>query len=219
MMTLPGFFLCYDTLKSRGVDMSKTDQEKWDRKYLDNPRLREKRPPIRWIERYATAGEGKEALDLACGTGRNAIALAEKGWRVEAVDLSPMALQILTEHAQEAGVLDRLETECIDLDTFAPEERSYDLILMANYLDRELITRLIPALEPDGLFIVETYMEHPGNEKKDANPNYLLKAGELLQIFAEGFETVAYDEFWNEGCEIHRMRKAAIVARKTGDKR
>jgi SAM-dependent methyltransferase len=199
--------------------MSKKDQEKWDRKYLENPRLREKRPPLRWIASHVGSGEGKRALDLACGTGRNAIALAEKGWRVEAVDLSPLALQILTEHAEEAGVREAIDTELIDLDKFDPEEKRYDLILMANYLDRGLIARLIPALKGEGLFIVETYMEHPDNEKKEANPDYLLKTGELGRIFAEGFEILAYEEFWNEGVEMYRMRKAGIVARKMADKR
>jgi 2-polyprenyl-3-methyl-5-hydroxy-6-metoxy-1,4-benzoquinol methylase len=216
MMTLPGFLLCYDTFKTRGADMSKTDQEKWDRKYLENPKLREKRPPLRWIERYATTGEGKEALDLAAGTGRNAIALAERGWRVEAVDLSPLALQILTEHAQEAGVWERIVTECIDLDRFEADGKRYDLIVMANYLDRELIARLTPALNPGGLFIVETYMEHPDNEKKQSNPNYLLAPEELKRIFSDGFEILEYEEFWNEGHEMYRMRKAGIVARKSG---
>jgi len=199
--------------------MSKKDQEKWDRKYLENPRLREKRPPIRWIGSHVDNGSERIALDLACGTGRNAIALAEKGWKVEAVDLSPLALQILTEHAEEAGIREAIDTELIDLDAFDPDEKRYDLILMANYLDRELIARFIPALRGEGLFIVETYMEHPDNEKKDANPDYLLKTGELGQIFAEGFEILAYEEFWNEGNEMYRMRKAAIVARKMADTR
>jgi SAM-dependent methyltransferase len=199
--------------------MAQKDQEKWDRKYLENPKLREKRPPVRWIGSFGHDGAGKLALDLACGTGRNAIALAENGWRVEAVDLSPLALQILTEHAEEAGVREAIDTELIDLDRFDPGEKRYDMILMANYLDRELIGRLLPALKHGGLFIVETYMEHPDNEKRDANPAYLLKARELREIFSKGFEILEYGEFWNEGCEIHRMRKAAIVARKTADNR
>jgi len=195
--------------------MAKRDQEKWDRKYLENPRLREQRPPVRWIGSHAGDGTGRIALDLACGTGRNAIALARNGWRVEAVDLSAPALQILTEHAEEAGVREAIDTRLIDLETFDPDEKRYDLILMANYLDRELIRRTIPALADGGLYIVETYMRHPENEKRDANPDYLLSPQELKRIFAEGFEILDYQEFWNENHALHRMRKAAIVGRKS----
>jgi SAM-dependent methyltransferase len=193
--------------------MAQSDQEKWDRKYLENPKLREERPPVRWIERFVPDREGY-ALDLACGTGRNAVALARRGWRIKAVDLSPVALQILTEFAEAAGVLERIDTELIDLDVFVPEKQ-FDLILKTNYLDRDLIRRTIPSLKSGGLYIVETYMEHEGNEKKDSNPDYLLKPGELRGIFSEGFEILHYEEFWNEGYEMYRMRKQAIVARKT----
>ncbi len=195
--------------------MSQRDQEKWDRKYLENPALSEPRPPLGLIDTWVPPGDGNsQALDLACGTGRNAIALARKGWEVEAVDLSPVALQILTEAAEAAGVLASIRTEMIDLEAFRPPANSYDLILKANYLDRSLIRRTIPTLRPGGLYIVETYMHHADNAKKDANPDYLLAPGELKTLFAEGFEILHYDEFWNESYEMHRMRKQAIVAKK-----
>jgi len=199
--------------------MSKIDQEKWDRKYLEHPRLREPRPPMPWVEELIPAVEEARALDLACGTGRNALALAQKGWRVEAVDISPVALQILTEAARETGLSDRIDTELIDLERFTPPPCTYDLILMTNYLDRELIRRTIPALRSGGLYLVETYMEHPDNEKKDANPDYLLRPGELIEIFRDGFDLLRYEEFWNEGYETHRMRKQAISVRKRDSKR
>jgi len=199
--------------KRKEKQMSQKDQEKWDRKYLENPKLRQERPPVRWIKRFVPEEREGHALDLACGTGRNAVALARKGWRVEAVDLSPVALQMLTEFAEATGVLDRIDTELIDLDAFVPEKQ-YDLILKTNYLDRDLIRRTLSALKSGGLYIVETYMEDPQNGKKDSNPDYLLKPGELRTIFSEGFEILHYEEFWNEGDEMYRMRKQAIVARK-----
>jgi len=193
--------------------MALKDQEKWDRKYLENPRLREPRPPLRWLEDPRLPAPGL-ALDLACGTGRNAIALAKKGWQVEALDLSPVALQILTEAAEAEGVRESIRTGLIDLESYEPPQERYDLILMANYLDRELIGRIGSALKTGGVLIVETYMQHPDNEKKDANPDYLLRPGELPLLPGQGFETLLYEEFWNGGEEMYRMRKAALIARK-----
>ncbi|PRC56386.1 SAM-dependent methyltransferase, partial [Mycobacterium sp. ITM-2017-0098] len=36
------------------------------------------------------------AVDLACGDGRNARFLADSGWEVEAVDFSPVAIEVAT---------------------------------------------------------------------------------------------------------------------------
>jgi SAM-dependent methyltransferase len=193
--------------------VARKDQEKWDRKYLENPQLRAPRPPVRWLELLHDRKSGL-ALDLACGTGRNAIALARLGWEVEAVDLSSVALQILAQEAERAGVAEKIRPEKRDLDDFeAPDER-YDLILIANYLDRDLIRRILPAVKPGGILIVETYMRHPENEKPESTPDYLLRAGELPELLGSGFEILHYEEFWNEGFEMYRMRKAAIVGEK-----
>jgi len=66
------------------------------------------------------------ALDLACGAGRNAVWLAEQGWRVTAVDFSEVGLTIARELARTRGV----EVEWVEADVVAwvPAARSYDLV-------------------------------------------------------------------------------------------
>lgn len=49
-------------------------------------------------------GEGRRALDLGCGPGRNAVWLAAQGYRVDAIDLSPAALEWGRERAAAAAV-------------------------------------------------------------------------------------------------------------------
>ncbi len=44
------------------------------------------------------------ALELGCGTGTNAVALAERGFEVTAVDCSPLALAVARRKADAAGV-------------------------------------------------------------------------------------------------------------------
>jgi SAM-dependent methyltransferase len=43
------------------------------------------------------------ALDLGCGPGRNALYLASRGFAVDAIDLSPVAIEWAGERAVEAG--------------------------------------------------------------------------------------------------------------------
>lgn len=190
--------------------MADKDREKWNRKYTDMQDLLQKRPPSPIVERFYTEVSGRQALDLACGAGRNTLFLAEKGFRVDAVDISEVALDALRERVSG---LDVRIIEA-DLESFVPEKDRYDLIVKTNYLDRALIERAKTGLVPGGIFVVETYMEDSANEKQDSNPDFLLRKGELQEIFAEGFEIMLYETFWNEGYEKYRMKKAAIAARK-----
>ncbi|MER5637231.1 class I SAM-dependent methyltransferase [Kitasatospora sp. NPDC002227] len=48
------------------------------------------------------------ALDLGCGAGRNTLHLAARGFEVDAVDLSPVAIEWAKERAAEASVEARL---------------------------------------------------------------------------------------------------------------
>jgi SAM-dependent methyltransferase len=68
------------------------------------------------------------ALDLGCGPGRNALLLAARGFEVDAVDLSPAALDWARERAREAGADIRFHLG--DAFAMGPEELTgpYDLI-------------------------------------------------------------------------------------------
>ncbi len=193
--------------------MADRDREKWDRKYRENPILREERSPCRWLEEYVPEGDGKSvALDVACGTGRNTLWLARHGWYVDAVDISPVALDILKERAKEAHLDERITCRLVDLDRFEAPRPDYDLIVKTNYLDRPLIADLQTRVRPGGYFIVDTYLDHPDNERETFQSDFLLQAAELPLLFAD-WEILAYEEYPNED-ETHRMMKAGIVARK-----
>ena len=82
----------------------------------------------RFVEEEATALNPSTALDLACGEGRNALWLAERGWEVTAVDFSRVAL----DRARAAALRRSLDAEWVHADvwTWRPG-RTYDLVLLA----------------------------------------------------------------------------------------
>ncbi len=132
---------------------------------------------------------GANVLDLACGSGRNARALAECGLQVEAVDRDARALQGL------AG-LPGIDTLLADLEggPWPYADRQFDAIVVCNYLHRPLFEPLIAALATGGLLIWETFMQ--GNEKfgKPSNPDFLLRPNELLQRLSGSCLIAAFEQ-------------------------
>ncbi len=138
------------------------------------------------------------ALDLACGPGRNAVWLAERGWTVDACDLSDVSLSILVCEREERAAhgfplpVDVCE---IDLDDAEIPQATYDLVLTMLFLDRRLWPGLAAALRPGGLLVFETFVDLPGGRRSEVSPEHLLRPGELRAAFeAHGLETVHYDE-------------------------
>jgi 2-polyprenyl-3-methyl-5-hydroxy-6-metoxy-1,4-benzoquinol methylase len=97
------------------------------------------------------------ALDVACGAGRNAVWLAERGWTVSGVDFSDVALANARALADERGV--EVEWEQADLRDWQPPEAAFDLIVVL-YLQlpaaelREILTRTAAAVAPGGTLLV-----------------------------------------------------------------
>ncbi|HEY0640443.1 MAG TPA: class I SAM-dependent methyltransferase [Pseudonocardiaceae bacterium] len=131
-------------------------REDWDRRYLERELLWSAEPNRFVAEELADLPPGT-ALDLACGEGRNAIWLAARGWRVTAVDFSPVAIGKAAALAERAGVT--VQWAVADLLDLLPDEPA-DLVLVA-YLQlpreqMEVVLRMAQrALRPGGtLFLV-----------------------------------------------------------------
>jgi SAM-dependent methyltransferase len=131
------------------------------------------------------------ALDIATGKGRNAIFLAEHGFDVVAIDVSPVALDEARQRA--AGKSLSISWQQADLERIELPEATYDLVVDFNYLQRSLIPQIKAALKPGGNAIFETYLigqEVLGHPK---NPAYLLRHNELLELFRD-FRVLCYRE-------------------------
>lgn len=189
--------------------MAEKDKIKWNKKYMETPHLLKKRDPSKKLIETIVKVKGKKVLDIACGAGKNSIYLAKKGFEIEALDISNVALENLDKKGFE-----NIITKQVDLEGFIPKENSYDFIVKTNYLDRNIIPHLKKSLKKDGILFIETYMNHKDNEKAPSNPDFLLNKDELKRFLDKDFELLDYDEFDNEEYELYRMKKQSIVIRK-----
>ena len=194
--------------------MSKQDKQKWDTKYLAKNQLLQPRLASQNLQKLMTNINASKALDLASGAGRNSIYLAQMGFEVDAVDIASIALDALNTEAKKQDLHSKINTHLADLDTFTIKKDYYSLIVMCNFLDRDLIQSSLDALQSGGKLFVETYMISDENEKTKSELKNLLKKDELKHLINDNFEIELYDEFKNEDYEIYKMKKQVIVARK-----
>lgn len=131
-------------------------REDWDRRYA-SPHLLWSSAPNRLFVAEVEGLPAGRALDLACGEGRNAVWLAERGWQVTGVDFSEIAIGKARALAAGAGVA--VELVCADLLAYEPQPAAYDLVAVL-YLQlpaderRLVLARAAEALAPGGTFLL-----------------------------------------------------------------
>ncbi len=123
---------------------------------------------------------GGLALDLAAGSGHNAVWLAERGFDVIAVDGSVNGLSLAKALARRRGV--SLDAAVYDLDRFELGGR-FELVIVMQYLNRPLFARLPAWLAPGGILVVKTFNRDFLDERPGFNPDYVLDDGELPMLF------------------------------------
>ncbi len=131
--------------------------EDWDRRYAERELVWSAEPNRFVAQELGSLAPGR-AIDLACGEGRNAIWLAQRGWRVTAVDFSEVAIGKARAIADGHGVdVDWVHADLLD---YEPTPDAYDLALIA-YLQlpagelAAVLASAAAALAPGGtLFVV-----------------------------------------------------------------
>jgi SAM-dependent methyltransferase len=84
---------------------------------------------MRFAEEEEARCPAGRALDLGCGAGRNAVPLAEAGWRVLGLDLSWPMLVAASARGSNAGLADRLAWALAPMERIPAKDRSVDLIV------------------------------------------------------------------------------------------
>ena len=118
--------------------MSEQDRDKWNHRYATDSQR--KHNPVELLVDWLPKLPRGRALDVACGAGRNALLLAQAGYRVDAIDISSEGLNLARQKAESQG----LEINWIeqDLDESREFDRNYDLIVVMWYVNLPLIARL-----------------------------------------------------------------------------
>jgi tellurite methyltransferase len=127
--------------------------------------------------------EGGTALDFACGLGGSTLWLAERGFRVSAWDLSNVAIARLREAAQLRGL--HIDARVRDLTARPPSPESFELILVAHFLDRDLAPSIAAALRPGGLLFYQTFARESHGRRGPTSPAYRLARNELIHLFPD----------------------------------
>lgn len=191
--------------------MSAEDQARWDRKHVDDGATEEPSAFLREIiDGDAWRIPRGAALDVACGKGRNAIFLARQGFRVTAMDISPVALAQGCQRAAASAVT--IDWRQCDLEHLELGAGEYDLIVKMNYLQRSLIPQLKRALKTGGYIICDTYLIDQKEIGHPSNPAFLLAHNELLGYFRD-FRVLLYREGKLDDGGVPAFR-AGIVAQK-----
>ncbi|OGO42885.1 MAG: hypothetical protein A2Z04_07895, partial [Chloroflexi bacterium RBG_16_57_9] len=134
--------------------MSEADRERWNRRYEERTDFSDFTPHALLVDHLHLLTGGR-ALDLACGVGRDTLFLAAQGYRVDAVDLSRIALKMARAEAARRNF--SVHFVQADLDTYSILPETYDVIVDFYFLDRRLVPQMRAGLKPGGLMFLETY--------------------------------------------------------------
>ncbi len=160
--------------------------------------------PSAWFSRYQPLiKKGGTVLDVAAGSGRHARFFADQGHHVTVVDRNVEPLKALGEsHGCEV-----IQADLEDGSRWPLEGRSFDAVIVCNYLNRPLFVSLINSLAPNGVFLYETFAL--GNEvyNRPRNPDHLLKSGELLNYVAGKLQVISYQHGILQGDECPGVKQ------------
>lgn len=187
------------------------EAERYDRVFGQRPawyrRMDGAAIPIGWLADVLKPAS--HVLDLGCGQGRNALALAEKSHHVTAVDVSTVGLDHLREDqpaASEGSILVVQE----DITVFAWVE-AYDAVILAFVLHHlippqvmTLLQRATDRIMPGGYLVIITYLQGkdpdgkfypdtPEELLKMAGPGWSVEMGYLAEAYESGLDIPIYN--------------------------
>jgi tellurite methyltransferase len=172
---------------------------RWDDRYRSGEMGDKPAEPL--LSVAAASATVGEALDVACGSGRHAVWLAQRGWRVTAVDYSKIALRLLEDAAGDLPI--RTRRADLEEGEFEIEPDRYNLIVDTCFLYRPLFAPMRNGLLPGGVFFGVFPLE-------GLNSAFLIGPGELRGYF-DDWEVLHYTE--GRPSEERRPR-AEIIARR-----
>src|SRR5690606_3960940 len=189
------------------------DKSKWDQRYSRQNFVYGKLPSKFLSENYHYLKAGSNILDMGMGEGRNAVFLAQKGFKVTGIDISSVAVKKANLLAKEYNV--QIKSVVASLEKYPVPKESFDAIICFYYVDRNLISKMKEWLKPDGVIIYEAHtLEQKRLDKKlkKEPDSSFVKEQELLTLF-EGFKVLKFEE-----PEHEKEYRSSIIVKKTKEK-
>lgn len=194
--------------------MTEEDRLKWDHRYAKGAYADRPWPSAileDWVPQISTARKG-HALDIACGAGRNALYLAERGYQVDAIDISSEALRRAGEAARRLGL--EINWICADLESGDVENAlppgPCQLITMIRYVNAPLVPVLAERLAPGGYLIIEEHLASDEDVIGPKNPAFRVAPGELTAAVSQLGLEISHD---HEGLVTDPDGRMAALAR------
>lgn len=179
--------------------MTRTERDAWEARHREaTPGA----PEPSLIEMLPLMPRGL-ALDVAAGAGRHAIALAQAGFRVVAVDYALTAMRLVGEAARRARW--PIMPVVADLEAGLPfRPGSFDAVVNLNFLDRALVPLLKGALRRGGMLLFDTFLIDQAAVGHPRDPRFLLRHYELREMLSD-MELLRY----REGLTVYSAEKSA----------
>ncbi len=185
----------------------------WDERFRSGQYPREPEPSA-MLRRYVDSLSTGRALDIAAGTGRNAVFLADRGYRVDALDGSRAGLEITRKRAAERNADDRLELIQTDIPSYEFPTDVYDLVTISFYRAVDRFPDIKEALADGGVLYVEHHLRTTDPvESGPSGDRYRFSANELLRSMLD-LTVLGYDERTETRSDGRRAAIARVVARK-----
>lgn len=190
----------------------------WDERFRDGDYPRDPDPsPI--LRAYVDAFPDGRALDIATGTGRNAVFLAEEGYRVDAIDKSREGLRIARRNARERGVADRTNWIQADVPTYEFPVATYDVVTISFYRALDRLPDIKEALADGGVLFVQHHLRSSDPvESGPSGDRYRFGANELLRACLD-LTVLYYDERTETRDDRRSDAVTRIVARNSSGQR
>lgn len=184
--------------KILATDRGQLEADRYNRVYLDSHSAYKHEPNHFLMEVVAGRTPGT-ALDYAMGEGRNALYLAQLGWKVSGFDQSDVAVAMAQKRAEELGLT--LDAAAVPDSRYNFGKNRFDLILFSWAMPLIDVRTVIDSLKPGGIVVMECAANYVGR-------NGMLKMFDALRIVR--YEIVRAKADWYDRQETDIIRMIAI---------